>query len=155
MKRGRRDHNRHRDPLSEYGRAHVAGSDSGQDAVVKLQLFPTSAVLAERDFIQGSAFIVIEDILRQLGPRCARIIGDVKEQLGIHQSDLSEQFSSARMPIYILAASYCFRPSRHSHLEGRALASPSTRRVPLLSGGAIVRHLKCKSSNYKPLIPKN
>src|SRR5438105_4940313 len=124
MKRSRRDHNRHRDPLSEYGCAHVARSDSGQDAVVKLQLFPTSAVLAERDFIQGSAFIVIEDILRQLGTRCARIIGDIKEQLGIHYSDLSEQFSSARMPIYS-GFQLLFQATNPWSPGGRAAASPS------------------------------
>ena len=87
MKRGRRDHDRHRDGLTEDRRGHVAFPHSRENPVVKLQSFPPSGVLPQRDLIQRPAFEVIADILRELAARGPRVIGDVNERLRVHRLD--------------------------------------------------------------------
>ena len=86
MKRGRRDHDWHRDGLTEDHRGHIAFPHARENAVIKLQPFPTVSVLPQRNLIQRTAFKVITNILRKLAARGPRVISHVKERLGIHLS---------------------------------------------------------------------
>ena len=86
MKSGGCDQDRHRYRLTEHGRAHVAPSDSRQHAVIKFQPFPAGGVLAQRDFIERAAFVIIAHLFRELIARCPNVVGDVQQEFGFHTS---------------------------------------------------------------------
>jgi len=77
---------------AEHGRCQIARPDPSQHPVIELQFFPARGVLSERDFIQRSAFVIIENLLRKRTSRCARVISNIEKRLRVHRSQCCYKF---------------------------------------------------------------
>ena len=84
MKSRGRDHDRHRQALAEHGGGQIAWTNSRQHVVIKLQSLPACDIFPKRYLIERAAFVVITNIVRQFGPRCASIISNIEKGLVFH-----------------------------------------------------------------------
>ena len=85
LKRRWRDPNWHGDRLTQNRGAQIARPNSGEDVIVKLQPFPARGVLAQRNFIQCSTLIIVQNVLWQFSASRTVIIVNTEQLLRIHE----------------------------------------------------------------------